>query len=106
MKKIYQLPKEFASKWVDALKSGNFKQTKDKLKDDCGYCCLGVACVIEGNGDKIYGSLYPNKTILPIAGFYADFDEESLYLKVSAMNDTGSTFSEIADWVKENVEFI
>lgn len=42
-----------AQKWVEALKSGEFKQTTgalhivDVLEDgsqDSGYCCLGVAC--------------------------------------------------------------
>jgi hypothetical protein len=31
-------------KWVKALRSGNYKQTTNALQDDCGYCCLGVAC--------------------------------------------------------------
>lgn len=33
-----------AKKWVDALRSGEFKQTKGCLQDADGYCCLGVAC--------------------------------------------------------------
>jgi hypothetical protein len=31
-------------KWVKALRSGKYKQTSGTLKDDVGYCCLGVAC--------------------------------------------------------------
>ena len=32
-------------RWVDALRSGNYKQAhKGKLKSAQGYCCLGVAC--------------------------------------------------------------
>jgi len=47
-----------AQKWIAALRSGEFKQTKDGLKelagDDSvvGHCCLGVACEVylrEGN---------------------------------------------------------
>lgn len=35
-------------KWVDALKSGEFRQTTGVLaKDDC-YCCLGVLCTVAG----------------------------------------------------------
>lgn len=33
-------------KWVDALRSGEFKQTTGSLQDGDAYCCLGVACVV------------------------------------------------------------
>lgn len=30
--------------WVRNLRSGEFSQTESLLRDDTGYCCLGVAC--------------------------------------------------------------
>lgn len=30
-------------KWVEALRSGNYPQTNGCLKNDEGFCCLGVA---------------------------------------------------------------
>lgn len=33
-----------ARKWVNALRSGKYSQTKGCLQDSKGYCCLGVAC--------------------------------------------------------------
>lgn len=30
--------------WVEALRSGNYPQTRGSLKDKNGFCCLGVAC--------------------------------------------------------------
>ena len=30
--------------WADALESGRFQQTTGKLRNDEGYCCLGVLC--------------------------------------------------------------
>jgi hypothetical protein len=41
-------------KWVDALRSGEFKQAQDSLRTtvenldeiSVGYCCLGVACEV------------------------------------------------------------
>lgn len=33
-----------AKKWVEALRSGKYKQTTEALHDENGYCCLGVAC--------------------------------------------------------------
>lgn len=33
--------------WLEALRSGNYKQTKGKLRSRNGaYCCLGVACEV------------------------------------------------------------
>jgi len=31
-------------KWLEALRSGEYEQTRGKLKDDKGFCCLGVLC--------------------------------------------------------------
>jgi hypothetical protein len=31
-------------KWVEALESDAYPQTKGKLRTDEGFCCLGVAC--------------------------------------------------------------
>lgn len=40
---------ENITKWVEALRSGDFEQGKGALKDvDGNYCCLGVACEISG----------------------------------------------------------
>jgi hypothetical protein len=35
-------------KWIEALRSGKYRQTRQYLMDDGGYCCLGVLCVIQG----------------------------------------------------------
>jgi hypothetical protein len=40
---------ENIAKWVEALRSGDFKQGKGALRTiDGSYCCLGVACEISG----------------------------------------------------------
>jgi hypothetical protein len=33
-------------KWIDALRSGEYVQGKEKLRSVSGYCCLGVLCDI------------------------------------------------------------
>ncbi|WP_407306566.1 hypothetical protein [Acinetobacter sp.] len=33
-----------AMKWIDALRSGEYMQTKGALRDMNGFCCLGVLC--------------------------------------------------------------
>lgn len=37
------LEPEFKKKWVDALQSNKYSQTHGILKDNIGFCCLGVA---------------------------------------------------------------
>lgn len=36
--------KENIRKWVDALRSGKYKQCTGALTKDGAFCCLGVAC--------------------------------------------------------------
>ena len=31
-------------RWVAALRSGDYKQTRETLRDCDGFCCLGVLC--------------------------------------------------------------
>lgn len=38
--------KENIRKWVEALRSGKYKQTRKGLRDAMGFCCLGVACEV------------------------------------------------------------
>lgn len=39
-------------KWIDALRSGKYKQTTGALRrqsdNEVGYCCLGVLCEVAG----------------------------------------------------------
>ena len=42
--------KENMMKWVAALRSGKYAQTKEILRDEKGFCCWGVMCDISGVG--------------------------------------------------------
>lgn len=35
---------DIKQRWVSALESGLYPQTKHVLRDDNGFCCLGVLC--------------------------------------------------------------
>ena len=35
-----------ARKWIEALRSGEYKQGHNALRTGSGYCCLGVACEV------------------------------------------------------------
>jgi hypothetical protein len=43
---------EIKAEWLRALRSGEFRQARDKLRDKGGaFCCLGVLCKLYANAD-------------------------------------------------------
>ena len=108
------LREEF-TKWTNALRSGEFKQTKNRLQDENGYCCLGVACKLfipknklELENGFIYGKMPHEQESPPVwLNDVSDdfFNKSGVFL--SLLNDRGIfytsivnepfTFEEIAD---------
>lgn len=111
--KEYRLPKDFAEKWLKALRSGKYKQCDGKLykEEESGFCCLGVACEFSGvNPYEIdgVGWIYDYVAVksenkIPDELVGSDFNNR-LVCVLSEMNDSGRSFAEIADWIEENVE--
>lgn len=124
--KQYQLPREFGEKWVKALRSGEYKQGRQKLGNcEIGYCCIGLGGVLCGATDEMYtssegvaGYINNNSAYKPSripedvlqripkelrgTGY-----ENPLVQQLSTMNDKlGYSFPEIADWIEKNVEFV
>lgn len=118
--------KEIADKLVTALRSGEYQQTTGKLRDDVGFCCLGVLCSIaikEGVADPwlAYESLPgvtgyrvdgSSGTLPPSVQEWAGMrTENGTYTNrgdaewgencLSDDNDNGKTFNEIADFIME-----
>lgn len=103
---------EVKTKWVTALRSGKYMQTRRKLKDATGYCCLGVLCVISNKetgfglrenqlqiGTENIGNTIRMWADLPLnQGAYVTIDAETDTL--SAHNDQGRTFLQIADAIE------
>lgn len=100
---------DFAKRWVAALRSGEFKQTRNRLHYGDGYCCLGVACELyrreTGKGKWDSNNFFLGKNVtLPLVV------RESLQLRrdngrfgsggLATMNDDGRTFAEIADLIE------
>ena len=106
-------------KWVEALRSGKYKQTRSHLADKNGFCCLGVACEVAiANGVRIkkradgFGITYATeRDSLPRRvqiwlGFGDELDEEAAnpWLGNSScaeQNDEGKSFTEIADMIEQ-----
>ena len=40
------IDRQLLIEWIAALRSGEYNQTTRTLKDNYGFCCLGVACEI------------------------------------------------------------
>lgn len=116
-------------KWTVALRSGeyiqgeNFLYTIDDATNEHSYCCLGVACEINGldaemNKCKVDGltvyeydfrDSYPNfigeyVKLATVPDVFAvkmyGIDEDGVHMLMK-MNDTGKSFSEIADYIEE-----
>lgn len=100
------MKKEWADKWVEALRSGEFKQGRDFLKtNDDKYCCLGVLCKIVAPDFNIEKQKYLNSQVVEIAGLSNRYGERKIeYLSLAMLNDQGREFTEIADIIEKEWE--
>lgn len=103
--------------WIEALRSGKYKQTKTVLclktsHGDNAYCCLGVANEIFNLNAQIDETLYGTRYQEVLGLFDSDGvikgDEDELEcLSLLEMNDSdGKTFVEIADFIEKNPELV
>lgn len=118
MEKKYKLEKEFATKWIAALRGGKYKQGQTQLKEGNTYCCLGVACKIVSPKchlrnaqfiqlDNIEDMSVSREVYKSIPELLRGGGGENLFVRhVSEMNDGGKTFDDIADWIEKNCKFI
>lgn len=105
---------ELLKKWVDALRSGKYKQgAGGLLRPNAEYCCLGVLCDVSGMGqwveelghDTRRSYRLPDRTaavyiappgVAELVGFDKSQQEELAYL-----NDSGNaTFEDIANRIE------
>ncbi len=96
------MDKKLKSKWLKALRSGRYKQTKGFLRRGDHYCCIGVLCQIQrANFEKL------NMKELKI-GKYADGLTEKNLSHLAQMNDgtlaagePRCSFKQIADYIEK-----
>lgn len=119
-----KLPKVFKRKWVEALRSGEYKQGRSSLKQKSGdesykYCCLGVAAEIagckfkmgyDGGGAFIQGKITQSGLInpKPVTGYTKIpkllHGSEGVASKLANFNDQSKwSFKKIATWVEKNL---
>ena len=102
---------EAKAKWLEALRSGQFRQTTGTMKrchpkgpELYAYCCLGVLREVAGTNGIDGGYLDKQEA----EQFGLEGDTMTL---LARMNDgtcadrlhRGSTFADIADWIEEHL---
>jgi hypothetical protein len=117
------MKKKVMEAWVEALRSGYYKQTVEKLHDDKGHCCLGVLCelaMVEGVCDFGPSNEHENEFVFDgEAGLlpervrhWAGIDQEDGTFRsiegkrytLTSLNDNGKNFEQIADIIEKNWE--
>lgn len=105
---------ELKTRWVAALRSGEYQQGRAVLRQNSQFCCLGVLCDLVDNtrwrrtdaSEIVYTYAideYPH-TAMPPAEVYAaaglsDDDGSTL----ADANDNGKSFEFIADYIEEHL---
>ena len=92
---------EIKRKWVEALRSGKYKQGRDQLQNGDTYCCLGVLCVVAGL--PIFSGNSTDPGNVSYQGIYDLGVHHLTCPKLWSMNDSGRPFPEIADYIEANL---
>lgn len=88
---------EIKAKWIDALRSGKFKQGRGQFEYEGSFCCLGVLCKVAGR---------PTLHMIGIENWdYVDsvLPNTKVSSDLAMKNDAGWSFSEIADHIEANL---
>src|ERR1700753_806917 len=104
--------RNFGANFIQALKSGIYKQNRCGLTANGGYCFLGVVCKIFNIADddirfrQWIPRNNPKFKHIP-KEIQGNGTESELARVLSELNDKKMlSFTEIADWIEQNVEFI
>ena len=106
--------KALKAKWIAALRSGDYKQGQNFLAADDTFCCLGVLCDVVGvpytlndDGERTYdfGSGRTSDQMLrgDLRSSLNSLGCLDCAATVAEMNDEGSSFAEIADWIATHI---
>jgi hypothetical protein len=93
---------ELKKKWVEALRSGEYKQYEGALKEGFSFCCLGVLAAVK-NGGTTEEHIYGNDKLDSGYDIIARECGHVIKDKLTGMNDGGQSFPAIADWIEANL---
>ena len=111
------MKKEIKDRWVQALRSGEYKQGKGVLRQGENFCCLGVLCDITKEELGIewtharYGNYIDGERVVlpPRVRDYAGLTKRNPEIEgmtLSDTNDSGADFDVIADLIEKNWEIL
>lgn len=112
--------KEVKTKWLEALRSGKYKQGQGCLAFNGKFCCLGVLCDISGVGkwdndgsyvcpDGSRSSQVPPMEVVVCAELGCEnpmmtpSNETLGRLSLGRLNDNRATFDKIANLIEEQL---
>lgn len=114
--------KQIKKVWIDALRSGKYKQGKEAMYEDGTHCCLGVLAEIYATAElgmptKDARANMPALCLGYTVGWYDEEHDEFpatpirswagikfiTVKKLASMNDDGKTFTEIADYIEKKL---
>lgn len=99
------LDKKLKANWLTALRSREYTQIQGNLKDEKGYCCIGVFAhcnniPISRDGRVMLDEDGIEISYSPLTELIGQLEAENLW----KMNDReNKSFSEIADYIEANL---
>lgn len=106
---------EVKTKWLEALRSGKYKQGTARLNKGDEYCCVGVLCDITdqpyhmNDGGKYYDFTKQHKPVDGLCVVPTNFygiENVHVYYNMNdgtnAWRDNRQTFEQIADFIEKN----
>lgn len=104
------MDKDIKAFWVDALRSGKYKQAKEQLSDGKKFCCLGVLCDVMAHPLWEYDRDYEAQIMLdelweipPELRKKCKITRHEQMELINLNDEKNKTFPEIADWIEENL---
>ena len=77
-------------RWVEYLESGRFSQTRSKLRDLKGHCCLGVGCQVAiDDGVPVHVRLVYRRVGLDYTETHYCYDGERALMPVAVRKHLG-----------------
>ncbi len=110
-----KMKQEIKTKWVNALRSGEYTQGRRTLRVYDTYCCLGVLCQIYVNEEGIKWDDWddrrlalPPNSVLVWSGLKSDnpiiHTKDGMSKQLSVVNDNcGYSFDQIADLIEDQL---
>lgn len=102
--------KKYREPWLAALRSGNFKQGRNCLRQNGRHCCLGVLCETIKNdkftwdrdsfgNDQVSDDCELIEEIADLVGLQPEEEEFLIMLN----DDNEYSFEQIADYIEKNL---